>query len=125
MQPQVDLEAYSSKDNYNGASSGDVCGPSNAMTQVAPAGCLMSLFLVIFPTDKRVNLQRSSQYCRQCYRNLCNGDDDDTALLYDQKKKCATVCVVDARLVMNPFAKNAGKLGTICTIEIVHNTPSF
>ena len=76
-------------------------------------------------TDKRVNLQRDSQYCRQCYRNLCNGDDDDTALLYDQKKKCATVCVVDARLVMNPFAKNAGKLGTICTIEIVHNTPSF
>jgi len=56
--------------------------------------------------DKRVNLQRGSQYCKQCYRNLCNGDDDDAALSNDQKKKGATIRLVDVCLVTNQFAKN-------------------
>jgi hypothetical protein len=32
-----------------------------------------------FP-NKRVILQRGSQYCRECYKNLYNGNDDDLSL---------------------------------------------
>ena len=50
LNPEDDFNLIpASEDDYNGASSGGVCGPSNAMTQVTLAGSLVSLFLFICP----------------------------------------------------------------------------
>ena len=46
------------EDTYDGTASGGVCGPSSAMTHVARAGCLVSLFLCIFHLLYSVTLQR-------------------------------------------------------------------